>query len=160
MAQRKLAVIVTGGRTFGHSKRHDSATRKREAEAERQAAYAALDAASPEVVLHGDCPTGADAVAKDWCTENHVWYVGYPADWSRGKSAGPMRNGVMCDDLLKYRPDGYRIGVIAFPGGDGTASCINHAGRRGIKVWQPAEAGEVRFDTAPAMAEELEPGVV
>ena len=147
MAQRKLAVVVTGGRHYGKN------------ESERELIYAALDKAQPEVVLHGD-ESRADSVAFDWCDANGVWVVGYPADWSIGKAAGSMRNGRMCDDLLKYRPDGYRIGVIAFPGGTGTASCIRHAGRRGIKVWQPAEAGEVRFDTAPAMAEELEPGVI
>jgi hypothetical protein len=142
MASRKLAVVVTGGRHYGKKK------------SEREAVYAALDKAAPSVVLHGGA-SGADTIASEWCKLRGVWQVEYPADWSLGKAAGPMRNGRMCDDLKLYVADGYRIGVVAFPGGAGTASCIRHADRRGIKVWQPVTcADEERFEKAPAMADD------
>ena len=48
------------------------------------------------LVVHGDCPTGADAMAQRFCdyqfggrSERH------PADWSKGRAAGPERNRKM-----------------------------------------------------------------
>lgn len=143
---RKLAVVVNGGRNYGKIQR------------ERAAIYAALDKAKPEVVLHG-AATGADTIAGEWCKLRGVWVVEYPADWTLGKIAGPKRNAQMIDDLLLYKPDGYRIGVISFPGGVGTASCNTLAERRGIKIWQPQahaaqDGGAVKFVSLSAMTEQ------
>jgi hypothetical protein len=47
-------------------------------------------------VVHGDCPTGADYLAHEWCIRQGVHTEPHPADWARyGKSAGPMRNQEM-----------------------------------------------------------------
>lgn len=53
-------------------------------------------ARSQQVILvHGACPTGADAIA------SKVWKAGggveerHPADWSRGRGGGPQRNAHM-----------------------------------------------------------------
>lgn len=58
-------------------------------------------------VVHGDCPTGADRMARGWCADmaHHfeTFWRGvsiveerHPADWKRyGKSAGPRRNREM-----------------------------------------------------------------
>lgn len=138
MASRRLAIVATGGREYGRTRRGD--TKARIAEAERESAHvvAALERLKPDVVLHGGA-TGADAIVDAWCQLNSVKVIAYPAQWDKyPKAAGPMRNGTMCDDLMLYKNDGYRIGVVAFPGGAGTASCVNHAERRGIKVWTPA----------------------
>jgi hypothetical protein len=51
----------------------------------------------PSQVLQGECPTGADRLAKRWCIENNVFCVPFPADWSKGKRGGPERNSVMLD---------------------------------------------------------------
>ena len=88
------------------------------------------DAGSPEdvVLVSGACPTGADAYAEvvgaayGWTVETH------PADWTKGRSAGPIRNQAMVDlgaDIC-----------VAFPKGDsrGTAHCMRVAKKAGIPV--------------------------
>lgn len=141
MASRKLAVVVTGGRDYGVPGAGKSMAA---ALAERQVVLNALEEAGPSVVLHGGAK-GADAVAAYWCKAMRgVWVAEYPAEWEKfGKIAGPKRNGQMCDDLLKYKADGYRIALLAFPGGAGTASCVTHAERRGIPVWRYPEGKAV-----------------
>jgi len=83
------------------------------------------------VVVHGACPTGADAiadrVARDWgggmTVERH------PADWNaHGKAAGPLRNKHMVS-----------LGAdvcLAFPQGEsrGTRHCMSEARAAGIPV--------------------------
>jgi hypothetical protein len=51
------------------------------------------------VVVHGACPTGADQHASEWVQAmndgDFGWIVSeerHPADWSRGRGAGPERN--------------------------------------------------------------------
>lgn len=52
------------------------------------------------VVVHGDCPTGADHTAKMWVrTYGNVFGAreeAHPANWNEhGKAAGPIRNAHM-----------------------------------------------------------------
>lgn len=51
------------------------------------------------VVVHGACPTGADAYADAWVSRQDRQYVSveaHPADWKRyGRGAGPRRNAEM-----------------------------------------------------------------
>jgi hypothetical protein len=62
-------------------------------------ALTALYAVTPGVrVVHGDCPTGADALAREWCS----YHPGaeeerHPAEWDKhpGKSAPYVRNAEM-----------------------------------------------------------------
>jgi len=80
--------------------------------------------------LHG-CAPGADTLAEEWAIERRISYSRHQADWDNlttpgavikyrkdGKpynaAAGGVRNQQMIDDAA---PDG----VVAFPGGDGTA---------------------------------------
>ncbi|MFE7717537.1 SLOG family protein [Nocardia rhizosphaerihabitans] len=86
----------------------------------------------PMVVVHGDCPTGADAVAHGWTRTIRSQYVieeAHPADWVRfGKAAGPLRNAHMVSlgaDIC-----------IAFPRGEsrGTRGCMELAEAAGIEV--------------------------
>lgn len=62
----------------------------------------------PLVVVHGDCPTGADIMAKTWaltrftpvCTDDYelVTEEAHPAAWHvHGNAAGPIRNKAMVD---------------------------------------------------------------
>lgn len=47
-------------------------------------------------VVHGACPTGADAMADGFCRHVTHWNVeAHPADWSKGRSAGFERNAAM-----------------------------------------------------------------
>lgn len=105
-----MRVVVTGGRDYA-----DSAT-----------VYATLDAIKPTIIAQGDA-AGADGLARAWANERGVPCVGYPADWSRGRKAGPLRNAMM---LRNFQPDL----VVAFPGGTGTADCVRRAGRMHIPV--------------------------
>jgi YspA, cpYpsA-related SLOG family len=103
---RDAVVIVTGSRDWT-----DVATLIR-----------VLENACPRLVVQGGCPTGADAIARAWCTRYDVECKTFAANWTLyGKRAGPIRNGHM----LKAYPGAH---VIAFPlGGPGTADCVRQA---------------------------------
>lgn len=89
------------------------------------------DYLSPEhyLLIHGDCPTGADAIA------DRIWrgwglpVLARPALWNVwGKKAGPLRNKHMVDlgaDLC-----------LAFigPGSRGAAGCAKLADEAGIET--------------------------
>jgi hypothetical protein len=66
---------------------------------------------------------GADSLAKLWCGHNGVECLTVKADWNgNGKRAGPIRN----QEMLDMGP----IGVVAFPGGRGTADMVGGQKRR------------------------------
>ena len=82
------------------------------------------------VLVVGDCPTGADAIAED-IARNELPYAveKHRADWRRyGIAAGPMRNQRMVDQ----RPDV----CLAFPldGSRGTWDAVRRARAAGIRV--------------------------
>lgn len=96
-------VIVCGGRTYDNWKR----------------IHKELSELQPAVIIQGGAP-GADRLAAKWADKNGVPTVTYPALWSRGRAAGPLRNRFMMEDS---RPDL----VVAFPGGRGTIDCVTKA---------------------------------
>ena len=62
---------------------------------------------------------------------HEIAYLGVPARWlQEGRGAGPKRNGRMA------ALEGVG-GVLALPGGDGTADMIRQAEAAGIPVWRP-----------------------
>ena len=75
-----IRILVTGSRDWS----------------DRDAVWTALNRAASEcgsILVHGACPTGADALADEWATTQPDIYVErHPADWSRGRGAGPERN--------------------------------------------------------------------
>jgi predicted Rossmann-fold nucleotide-binding protein len=116
-----MRIIVTGGRDYT-----DARTVAR--------VLAAYQAKHPgkHTLVHGGA-TGADTMAAavaytlDWEVEEHL------ADWeTHGKGAGPIRNKKMADAGAD--------GLIAFPGGRGTANMIACARKAGIPVWEPCRA--------------------
>jgi hypothetical protein len=80
------------------------------------------------VLVHGGCPTGADAIADAFARENGWTVEVHPADWSKGKSAGPRRNREMAelgaDVCLAFHKDNSR----------GTQNMINNCHKNGIPV--------------------------
>jgi len=95
------------------------------------------DEGGPFILIHGKCPTGADAMADNYI---HTYYEtsieSYPADWSLGKIAGPLRNKYMVD-LLNPKTDK----VLAFlkDNSKGTTGCINLAldARLPVRIIRP-----------------------
>lgn len=80
------------------------------------------------LIFHGDA-TGADSMAAEWAHSHNISVIAVPADWKTyGKSAGSIRNQKMLD----MKPDG----VVAFPGGSGTAHMVSIARKAGIPVWE------------------------
>lgn len=83
------------------------------------------------VVIHGDCTTGADVIADAFARKQGYTVEAYPADWSQGRKAGPLRNQHMVDlgaDICLAFP---------LPGSRGTLGCMKMAHRAGIslRVW-------------------------
>jgi hypothetical protein len=72
-----------------------------------------------DLLVHGNCPTGVDALAAKWADANGVPHTGskYSANWDAyGLEAGPRRNREM---LEAERPDL----LVVFPGNSGTRNC-------------------------------------
>ncbi|GAB3251678.1 SLOG family protein [Kineosporia babensis] len=88
-----------------------------------------------DVIVHGACPTGADAIADWWAIGNGRDVERHPALWRvHGKAAGPMRNRQMVElgaDL-----------VLAFPLGPstGTRGCMAVAEAAGLRVLNLGDA--------------------
>ncbi|UMO76018.1 DprA-like DNA processing chain A [Planktothrix phage Pra-JY27] len=113
-----LRILVCGGRDYE----------------DRPAVYRALDRLHAKrgisLLIHG-AARGADTLAREWAEDRNVPLMEFMADWKRhGFAAGPLRNQQMLD---KGRPDG----VVAFPGGNGTADMVRRAQSSGLKVWFP-----------------------
>lgn len=82
-----------------------------------------------DLLINGGAP-GADWLAYLWANANEIPSVTVPAKWKRhGKAAGPRRNAEM---LETWKPDG----VVAFPGGRGTADMIKQAKAAGVTVME------------------------
>lgn len=112
-----MKILVCGGRAFSN----------------RAALFKALAAVHARkgitCVIHGAAP-GADSLAGEWASRNGIPQQVFRADWKLyGKSAGPIRNRQM---LCDGKPDG----VVAFPGGRGTANMVKQATEAGLKVWE------------------------
>lgn len=96
-------------------------------------------------LLHGDCRGTDRYVAGKALTEAALPSDTYPADWypldpvtgkrrPLDRSAGPRRNAAMVADAC---------GLIAFPGGNGTADCVRQARANGLPVWLITAGGNV-----------------
>lgn len=78
------------------------------------------------VIVHGGA-TGADELAFLAAMELDLKVEVHKADWKTyGRTAGPIRNQQMVKDADL---------VIAFPGGRGTANCVQEARKRDVRVW-------------------------
>lgn len=111
-------VLVCGGRDYTN----------------RSAVFSVLDrlhAKRPISAIRHGCAKGADTLAGEWARARGVPEERYPADWdSLGRRAGPARN-------LQMLAAGGLRGVVAFPGGAGTAHMAGAAHAAGVPVWVP-----------------------
>lgn len=122
-----MKLLVCGGRDF----------------ADREFVFSCLDRVDRKrrvmLLVHGGA-TGADALADEWAAARGVARLPFPVpreEWrALGPKAGPMRNARM---LAIAAPDG----VVAFPGGAGTADMVERAHRAGVPVWVPPYPGGV-----------------
>lgn len=80
-----------------------------------------------EVEIVSGTARGADQLGERYGREKGYPIKQFPADWSKGKSAGYLRN----EDMAKYAD-----GLIAFWDGKskGTNHMINLAKKRGLKI--------------------------
>ena len=112
-----MKLLVTGGRNYD----------------DEAAVYYALDALHakrPITLLIEGGADGADKRCKAWAEMHGITVHTESANWkAHGRRAGPMRNAKM----LTLVPDG----VLALPGGIGTADMCKQALAAGLKVWKP-----------------------
>lgn len=115
-----MKVLVTGGRGFGDDPGH------------RKFLESVLEQTLQEgdILIHGDCPTGADHYADVWARAQGHKVESYKVrhDLDGGwPGAGPRRNKRM---YVSSQPHF----VIAFPGGKGTAGMVRIARQGGTMV--------------------------
>jgi YspA, cpYpsA-related SLOG family len=97
-------------------------------------------------VRHGDA-LGADAGAQAWAVARGIPSTVYPANWTLGRGAGPLRNSAMLKALLVDRALGHPVAVLAFPGDTGTTDMCKKATAAGVQVVQAHE--DVHEDPHP-----------
>lgn len=80
-----MRILVTGSRDWPDSEAVDTAIQN-----------AIGSKWGPHTVVHGACPTGADAQADHWALYRGLAVERHPADWkTHGKRAGFLRNAEM-----------------------------------------------------------------
>lgn len=86
------------------------------------------------LIVHGDCPTGADHLAQLWAEANGIPTERHPADWTKyGKRAGPLRNAEMAQ-AGAAQAIGFRAAGPS-PGTDSMANrCLCHGIPGGLIV--------------------------
>ncbi len=90
-----------------------------------------------DIVIVGDCPTGADAMARAFCAVHDVPVHVHEADWKRyGNSAGPRRNHLMVEQAIEFRDAGHLVEAHAFirPSSRGTWDCVRRLEAAGFSV--------------------------
>lgn len=119
-----LVVVVTGGRNF----------------ADRKLVNTTLDrllAKHPSLVIWHGAARGADTLAAEWAAKRKVPHVPFPAAWRElGPAAGPQRNKRMAALAAARFREGEKTGVVAFPGGHGTAHMVATAKSLNLPVWE------------------------
>lgn len=108
-------VLVCGGRAYFDAKRIWSVMD-----------HYLREADNFECLIHG-AARGVDSIAGEWAQARGLPVLPFPADWSKGPIAGPIRNQQMIRE-------GKPTLIIAFPGNYGTANMIDKARRAGVAV--------------------------
>lgn len=112
-------VLITGGRDWTESSIVTSALDK--------VFWFCVEHNLTPVIVHGDCPTGADAIADEYARKRCMVVEPHQADWSQGRAAGPLRN----QHMVSLGAD---ICIAFNNGGRGTANCMKEARAAGIPL--------------------------
>ena len=125
-----MKILVTGSREYAH--------RWRVRDVLQSAKDFARAAGSLFEVIVGDCPTGADEYAREWCSDYNTDAQVFEADWGAyGKRAGPIRNLQMVTVLAGFAT-AEMVCVVAFlepgAGNRGTQNTVDLARQRGLIV--------------------------
>ena len=116
-----MKVIIAGGRTYRFTMYDHAILHK-------------LHLGLPITEVVCGMAKGADMEGFKWATRRKIPIERFPANWKlHGRSAGPIRNGVMAT---------YAAALIAFPGGRGTANMIKQAQEHNliIHIIKPPES--------------------
>ncbi len=153
-----MRILVTGSRGWGDRDAIDSAL---------YGAWAEFHGAEgPIVLVHGDCPTGADAIA------DYLWRArsggepveAHPADWSIGRKAGPERNAHMVSlganlCLAFIGPcSSPRCSIKGVHASHGATGCADLAEMAGIKTVRHYAPELTQRDTRPTTESEADRG--
>lgn len=99
--------------------------------------------ARPDLVIHGDCPTGIDAIVKEFCLNLGITQIPMPAMWNEfGRKAGFIRNSDMASTFKNLQHYGHELVCLGFPKGNshsGTRHCMSEAEKYG---WQVFNCGD------------------
>jgi len=88
-------------------------------------------------IVHGACPTGADAIVDRMAHALGARVETFPAKWDEeGLAAGPNRNRVMVQSALSWAGRPGNVVCLAFWDGlsKGTLNCIQNCLKEGIHV--------------------------
>lgn len=80
------------------------------------------------VLVHGDCPSGADMMADQIWRRWQLPVERHPANWRLGKRAGYIRNQEMVDSGVD------KCLAFRYAYSNGTTHCANAAIRAGVSV--------------------------
>lgn len=133
-----LRILVTGSRTW---------TQPFAVISILDSIYAQKHPSHKMIVVHGDCPSGADRIAKNWCLNMCVVDVAdeaHPVSWGTGRRGGPLRNAHMvnlgADVCLAFVRDGSA----------GASGCARFAREAGIPTvefgWDQVDLPAVLLD--------------
>lgn len=125
MAQNNHRVLVTGSRNW----KNPFIVGKAIEDYWEEVLYHSWSWPGELVIVHGDCPTGADHWAQLWAETHDYATERHAADWDQfGKFAGPKRNMEMVDLGANA--------ALAFPHPDsrGTVQCMKYAKEKGLFV--------------------------
>lgn len=101
-------ILVTGARTF------DDAASMKHAFSSAWRRWGPTTVTRP-LLVSGNCPDGADALAERLWAQAGFELTLFPADWKQfGKRAGFMRNQQMVDHVLKLQTAGAQVLCTAF----------------------------------------------
>jgi len=64
-------------------------------------------------VIEGGCD-GVDSIAKVWANNHNLSHRQFPADWSLGPKAGPIRNKEMAEYLAEKEEQGHKTYAYIF----------------------------------------------
>jgi hypothetical protein len=108
---------------------------------------AELAAVAPAVVIEGEA-AGADRSARMWARGRGIPVERFPADWSQGRGAGPIRNAQMLRVGKPDRAVGFVVGLAGSKASRGSADMYRQCVAAGVPVVVYRDGGALEIDPA------------